>query len=340
MKNTGIVYDSTEKTPVTLPEFAGLLPPLTGEQLAALEADIMENGCYSPLIVNEDLEIVDGHHRRALCEKHGIPYNMVVFHFDDRLDAMRWAVETQRARRNLTAWELGQIALKLKPELRARGKANQSAGGGDKRSPKAKSSAGNSPSEMAPVNTRKELAASVGIGQNLMGKIIKIDEKAPQAVKDALDSGEISVNKGYEITRKVQNLPEEEREKSAELAVEFEKMKKDLRRSDAEIDRQAKIAGTFCKAFEKSFDLRPTEENIGYWVDFTRMGTREIKRAIDEARELSETYVSIERILRRMYPDAAAALDEEDRQIAEDARNAGNSNGGRDRASSGGCPVP
>ena len=71
--------------------------------------------------------------------------------------------------------------------------------------------------------------------------------------------------------------------------------------------------------FEKSFDLRPTEENIGYWVDFTRMKTREIKHAIDEARELSQTYASIERMLREMYPDAVAALDEEDRQIAEEA---------------------
>ena len=42
MRNTGITYSSTEKTPVVLPEFAGLLPPLTGEQLSALEADILQ----------------------------------------------------------------------------------------------------------------------------------------------------------------------------------------------------------------------------------------------------------------------------------------------------------
>ena len=38
MKNTGIVYHSTERTPTVLAELAGLLPPLSGEQLAALEA--------------------------------------------------------------------------------------------------------------------------------------------------------------------------------------------------------------------------------------------------------------------------------------------------------------
>ena len=36
MKNTGIVYDSGEKTPVVLPEIADLFPPLTDEALYLL----------------------------------------------------------------------------------------------------------------------------------------------------------------------------------------------------------------------------------------------------------------------------------------------------------------
>lgn len=54
MKNTGITYSSAERVPVRLPEMAELLPPLSEEQLAALEADLLKNGCYSPVIVNED----------------------------------------------------------------------------------------------------------------------------------------------------------------------------------------------------------------------------------------------------------------------------------------------
>ena len=46
MRNTRTIYSSTERTPTVLPEMAELLPPLTGEQLAALEADILKNGCY------------------------------------------------------------------------------------------------------------------------------------------------------------------------------------------------------------------------------------------------------------------------------------------------------
>lgn len=85
MKNTGITYTSAERSPVILPEMAELLPPLSAEQLDALEADLIKNGCYSPIIVNEDMVIIDGHNRQALCEKHGLPYTMAVFSFEDTL---------------------------------------------------------------------------------------------------------------------------------------------------------------------------------------------------------------------------------------------------------------
>lgn len=139
MRNTGILYSSTERKPVVLPELAELLPPLSGEQLAALEADLLRNGCYSPIIVNEDLAIVDGHNRQRLCEEHGLPYQMAVFAFEDLLEAKQWALNTQKGRRNLDKWELGKIALKLKPEIEAKAKANMSAGGGDQKSEDAKS---------------------------------------------------------------------------------------------------------------------------------------------------------------------------------------------------------
>ena len=38
-----------------------LLPPLSGEQFSALEEEISKNGCYAPIIVNQDMVIIDGH---------------------------------------------------------------------------------------------------------------------------------------------------------------------------------------------------------------------------------------------------------------------------------------
>jgi hypothetical protein len=229
MKNTGIIYGSTEQTPAIVPAFANLLPPLSDEQYAALEADILLNGCYSPIIVDEDMTIVDGHHRHEICKKHGIPYRMAAFAFEDDLEAQRWALETQKARRNLSIWELGQIVLKLKPELETKAKENMSAGGGDKISEEARAGLAILPNPLPSVDTRKELAQAAGIGERTMGKIIQIDERAPVPVKDALNNGDLSVNAGYNITRLLEKLPEEAQDAAAKRAIEFAKQRKDYK---------------------------------------------------------------------------------------------------------------
>ena len=72
MQNTKIEYSSSERTPVVLPEMEQLLPPLSGEQFSALESDILENGCYAPIIVNEDMVIIDGYNRFRVCDNPAI----------------------------------------------------------------------------------------------------------------------------------------------------------------------------------------------------------------------------------------------------------------------------
>ena len=293
MRNTGIICSSTERTPTVLPEMAELLPPLTGEQLAALEADLLKNGCYSPVIVNEDMVIIDGHNRQRLCEQHGLPYQMAVFSFEDMLEAKQWALDTQKGRRNLDKWELGKIALRLKPDIEARARENM----GTRTDLSA-----TLPKGSEPVDTRRELADAVGLGERTMGKVMQIDEHAPAAVKEALDSGDLSINQGYNITRQVRELPEEQRDEAAALAVELEKAKKEIRQCDAEADRRGRIADLFCKAFEKAVLLTPTEENVRIWAECTRMTREEIEDSVKDARELAEVFTAIAGILETLLP--------------------------------------
>ena len=306
MRNTGIIYTSADRTPTVLPEMAELLPPLTGEQLATLEADLLKNGCYSPIIVNEEMVIIDGHNRQRLCEQHGLPYQMAVFSFENLLEAKQWALDTQKGRRNLDKWELGKIALRLKPDIEARAKENMSAGGGDQKSEGAKSGLATLPNPISAVDTRKELADAVGLGERTMGKVMQIDEHAPAAVKEALDSGDLSINQGYNISRQMQELPEEQRDEAAAMAVELEKAKKEIRQIDAESDRRGKISGIFCKAFERALALIPTEENVRIWVECTRMRPDEIEYSVQEAQELAEVFSTIAGILKTLVPGGAA----------------------------------
>ena len=294
MKNTGIIYSSTERTPVVLPEMAELLPPLSEEQLGALETDLLKNGCYTSIIVNEDLVVIDGHNRKSLCDKHGLPYQMLVFAFDDLLEAKQWALDTQKGRRNLDKWELGKIALKLKPEIEARAKANQ----GTRTDLSA-----TLPESSVPVDTRKELADSVGLGERTMGKVMQIDEHAPAAVKEALDKKELSINQGYQITKQVEDLPEEQREQAAQEALDILRAKKEIQEKDAEIDREGKIAGVFCKAYEKAVLLDPTEENVRIWAICTRKTRDEMEDTVKESRELAEVFRTIADLMERLLPE-------------------------------------
>ena len=295
MKNTGIEYLSTERKPHVLNELATLLPPLSEEQRSSLEADLLTNGCYSPIVVNEDMAIVDGHNRQQICEEHDIPYRMLVFAFEDLLEAKQWMVQTQRGRRNLEPWELGKIALKLREEVEGRAKARQREYFGNQYD----SGLPATLPEVHPagMETRKELAEMVGLGERTMGKVMQINDHAPDVVIEALDNHDLSVNQGYNITKQVQKLPEEEREQAAIDAVELATAKKNLQQKDAERERRAKIARVFSTAFEKAFAMTVNEENVLCWVECSRMTPTEMQSTISDARELSELFSQIADII-------------------------------------------
>lgn len=49
-----------------------LLPPLTPDELDNLRASIKDKGVLIPIIVDEDDQIIDGHHRKMICDELGI----------------------------------------------------------------------------------------------------------------------------------------------------------------------------------------------------------------------------------------------------------------------------
>lgn len=293
LQNTKTTYSSSERTPTVLPEMEHLLPPLSGEQFSSLEHDILENGCYAPVIVNEDMTVIDGHNRLRICKKHGLPYKILVFSFADLLEAKQWALDTQKGRRNLDKWELGQIALRLKPDIEARAKANQSSAGGYKSDKGALSV--NSPKALQPIDTRKKMARAVGIGEQAMGRIAQLSENAPQVLKDALENKEVSVNRGWKIMKAVQQLlPEKQESAAAEMLAAV----REIEQLDTEADRRHKVAALFCKAYEQAVLLTPTLENIRIWVECTRMRPDEVEDSVKESYELAQTFQTIGDLLK------------------------------------------
>lgn len=90
------------------PPFLNYLRPLTGAEKAKLEADVLEHGCRDPLVVwrREGVPLlVDGHTRREICDRHGLPYGVVEQHFDDEEAVLVWMHRHGGARRNHTRTE-------------------------------------------------------------------------------------------------------------------------------------------------------------------------------------------------------------------------------------------
>ena len=106
-----------------------------------------------------------------------------------------------------------------------------------------------------------------------------------------------------QITKQVEDLPEEQREQAAQEALDILRAKKEIQEKDAEIDREGKIAGVFCKAYEKAVLLDPTEENVRIWAKCTRMTRDEMEDTVKESRELAEVFRTIADLMERLLPE-------------------------------------
>ena len=96
------------------PEFQNLIPSLNLEELSSLEASLKHEGCLNALVVWNNT-IIDGHHRYAICTKHGISFNIIEkTELETELDVKLWMINNQFSRRNLAIETRLALAYKCK----------------------------------------------------------------------------------------------------------------------------------------------------------------------------------------------------------------------------------
>jgi len=84
-------------------EFSTQIPPLTDEEFAQLEENILSDGEIISPIITWNGFIVDGHNRYRILQKHPeIPYKTFEMEFPDRYAVLAWICHNQLGRRNLT----------------------------------------------------------------------------------------------------------------------------------------------------------------------------------------------------------------------------------------------
>lgn len=217
-------------------EFERLIPPLSAEEFAQLEANCLREGIRDPLVVwavpNGDQILIDGHNRMKISVNHsGIPFEIKQMQFDTRTEAEEWILRNQLGRRNVDKWVRLGMAKRLE-EI----EANKA------RIRKIRKPANSEVQNSAQQNgkTRDKMAEVVGVSHDTYTKMKAIDASDNEEIKAAARSGEISVNKAYEqikaenaaLKRKVQELESQEPKvvtKTVEVVPDdYQKTKQDL----------------------------------------------------------------------------------------------------------------
>jgi hypothetical protein len=93
------------------------LPPLTADEFASLRESIETFGVLQPVIVDEDGNILDGHHRAQVCAELGIAYDTVVLPGLTEEQKIEQALALNLGRRHLDAEQKQALVA----DLRARG---------------------------------------------------------------------------------------------------------------------------------------------------------------------------------------------------------------------------
>lgn len=237
-------------------QFKALIPPLMPEELSQLEANILRDGIRDPLVVwknmiyedHKDFDfacpeyrkktecnpvinftdfycdvceqfvapaqyeyiLVDGHNRHEIAQKHGLKFEVEEKEFENEEEVKEWMILHQFGRRNLSSYQRSVLALKLEEVFRVKAKENQI------RKP-ANFVCQNSDKQTA-IDTKKEVAKIANVSHDTIARVKKIEEKAPEEVKEKLASGEMSINEAFK------NIKVREIEERRELVKkEFEK---------------------------------------------------------------------------------------------------------------------
>ena len=111
------------------PEYEKLLPKMSDEEFAELKASIQTGGQHYPIVANDDLEILDGHHRVRACIELGIEPDFEVRKFEDKLLEKKFVIETNLRRRHLNNFQLVELGVPLLEIEKELAKKRQAAGG-------------------------------------------------------------------------------------------------------------------------------------------------------------------------------------------------------------------
>ena len=175
-------------------ELRSFIDPLTPVEYAALERSLLADGCRDALVLWRDV-LIDGHNRYDICNKHGIPFRTVANDkFDSLEDVMLWVIDNNLARRSVSDFQRGMLALRKKEIVAARAAQRAAEAPPEQAAPEP----AEDPSD-PPWSTREDVAKAARVSANTLSQIERIRKTAAPELVDAVRSGTISVSAAASI---------------------------------------------------------------------------------------------------------------------------------------------
>ncbi len=179
-------------------ELRSFIDPLTANEHAALERSLLAEGCRDALVLWGEI-LIDGHNRYAICQQHKIPFKTVQNpNFSSIDDVMLWVIDNHLARRSVSDYQRGVLALRKKDIVSARVAQRAS-----EPESNAAAEAASAP-EGPPWNTREDVAKAARVSSNTISQIERIQKAATPELVEAVRSGTISINAAANVA----SLPE------------------------------------------------------------------------------------------------------------------------------------
>lgn len=178
-------------------QFKAIIPPLTEEEFNSLAQSVITEGCRDALVVWGET-LIDGHNRYIICKQHGIPYRTVDMEFDSRESALVWMIDNQRGRRNLSKQAWLDLGFKRAELLKPRAEANRAEFHGNQYT----SGQSQESDKVQPVDTLQEAADYAGVSRDTAAKYNAVIREAEDETREAMQSGQISINRAYEETKR------------------------------------------------------------------------------------------------------------------------------------------
>jgi ParB-like chromosome segregation protein Spo0J len=181
------------------PDYDKMLPRMSEEEFEELKKSIESEGQHYPIIVNENLEILDGHHRYRACIDLDIDPDFEVKQFDDKLLEKKFVIEANLRRRHLNNFQLVELAVPLLEIEKTLAKKRQSTGDKNGRD----LHLGIATEEALPEPEIKAKATEIvakkaGLSARTLERGKKVLEQADEADLQKLREGKTSISKVYQ----------------------------------------------------------------------------------------------------------------------------------------------